>query len=217
MKEIEDRIKNQEGQYGLLAKRLVDAIWVVDIESMKYVYMTPSVETLRGYTPEELKDVPIKDHMTPVSYEAVTMMLAEELGKFNNGEEVSRTIELEMYHKDGSTVWLEATARFYKELDGTIRVIGISKNINERKKFEKERETLIRQLEEALAEKDRLLKENKVLMGLLPICSECKKIRDENGKWWPVEEYIASRTDADFTHTICPDCKEKLYSYLKKK
>jgi hypothetical protein len=121
-----------------------------------------------------------------------------------------------MYHKDGSTVWLEVTARFYKELDGTVRLIGVSKDINERKLFEKEREELIRQLEEALAEKDRLLKENKILMGLLPICAECKKIRDENGKWWPVEAYIASRTEAEFTHTICPECLEKLYPYLKK-
>ena len=46
------------------------------------------------------------------------------------------------------------------------------------------------------------------LQGLLPICSYCKRIRDEDAGWTRVESYIASRTDATFTHGICPDCKE---------
>jgi phosphoserine phosphatase RsbU/P len=50
------------------------------------------------------------------------------------------------------------------------------------------------------------------LEGLLPICSYCKRIRDEHAGWTRVESYIASRTDATFTHGICPDCKE---TYVK--
>jgi len=59
-----------------------------------------------------------------------------------------------------------------------------------------------------VAENERLLKENKILTGLLPICAGCKRIRDDNEKWWPLEAYVREHTDADFTHTICTDCNE---------
>lgn len=71
----------------------------------------------------------------------------------------------------------------------------------------KERESLITQLESALAEVKRL-------SGLLPICSSCKKIRDENGEWHQIESYIHSHSEADFSHSICPECKPKVYPEL---
>ncbi len=63
-----------------------------------------------------------------------------------------------------------------------------------------------------------LSKEVSMLSGLLPICSYCKKIRDESNHWMPVEHYIAQRSEASFTHGVCPECAEKyLGKYLKKK
>jgi hypothetical protein len=53
--------------------------------------------------------------------------------------------------------------------------------------------------------------EVKVLEGLIPICSNCKKIRDKDGVWQPMEEYIGERSKAEFTHGICPDCARLLY------
>ena len=71
----------------------------------------------------------------------------------------------------------------------------------------KERDQLIDALEKAL------LKVKK-LSGLLPICASCKKIRDEENRWHPIEEYIHTRSEADFTHGICPQCAPKLYPEL---
>lgn len=51
----------------------------------------------------------------------------------------------------------------------------------------------------------------KVLQGLLPICASCKKIRDDRGLWQPLETYIAEKSEADFTHGVCPDCMARLY------
>jgi PAS domain S-box-containing protein len=51
----------------------------------------------------------------------------------------------------------------------------------------------------------------KILQGLLPICASCKQIRDAKGHWTPLETYIAERSEADFTHGICPACLAKLY------
>lgn len=57
----------------------------------------------------------------------------------------------------------------------------------------------------------------KTLSGLLPICASCKKIRDDEGYWQQVEIYIRNRSNADFTHGLCPDCKETLYADLESK
>lgn len=73
--------------------------------------------------------------------------------------------------------------------------------------IERERERLFKDLEKALSEV-------RTLSGLLPICSSCKKIRDEQGAWRPVESYISARSEAEFTHGICPECVERLYPGL---
>lgn len=57
----------------------------------------------------------------------------------------------------------------------------------------------------------------KTLTGLLPICANCKKIRNDDGYWTHVEEYIAKNSDANFTHGICPDCSKKLYPEIQEK
>ncbi|MFQ5575823.1 MAG: histidine kinase N-terminal 7TM domain-containing protein [Anaerolineae bacterium] len=77
-------------------------------------------------------------------------------------------------------------------------------DISAQAKMEQEREQLIRELQHALAQV-------KTLRGLLPICANCKKIRDDQGYWHSVEVYVHSHSEAEFTHSICPDCLKKLY------
>ncbi|TAN40256.1 MAG: hypothetical protein EPN25_08415 [Nitrospirae bacterium] len=76
----------------------------------------------------------------------------------------------------------------------------------------------MRELNERLSletEKQRLLIENiRTLKGLLPICAWCKSIRDDQGYWKKVEEYIRDNSEAEFTHGICPDCAEKVRASL---
>ena len=57
----------------------------------------------------------------------------------------------------------------------------------------------------------KLSKHVTLLEGLLPICSYCKNIRDQNDQWQPMEKYIMARSEAKFTHGICPDCLKKHY------
>lgn len=57
----------------------------------------------------------------------------------------------------------------------------------------------------------------RILRGLLPICSSCKNIRDNNGCWTYLESYIEARSDAHFTHSLCPECLHKLYEGLEKR
>jgi HAMP domain-containing protein len=69
-------------------------------------------------------------------------------------------------------------------------------------------------LQKSKAELERLLAEVRTLSGLLPICSNCKKIRDDQGYWKQVEVYIGEHSEAQFTHGICPDCVKTLYPEL---
>ncbi len=83
----------------------------------------------------------------------------------------------------------------------------LTEEIAERRKAENERVTLIAELQTAL-------NELKVLRGILPICSFCKKIRDDEGYWSQVEVYISEHAEVDFSHGICPECVKKHYKDL---
>ncbi|MDA8407531.1 MAG: GAF domain-containing protein [Deltaproteobacteria bacterium] len=76
--------------------------------------------------------------------------------------------------------------------------------IDERERNTKERERLILELQDALAQV-------KKLSGFLPICASCKKIRDDKGYWHQVEKYVRDHSEAEFSHGICPECMKKLY------
>lgn len=88
------------------------------------------------------------------------------------------------------------------------RTSELEEEIEERKKAEEEGQRLIKELKKALAEV-------KKLQGFIPICSSCKKIRNDEGYWLQIEKYIQDRSDAQFSHGICPACMEKLYPDFK--
>lgn len=75
---------------------------------------------------------------------------------------------------------------------------------------------LIKGLYKTVDELETAINEVKTLRGILPICSFCKKIREDNGYWSQVEVYVKNRSDADFSHGICPDCMEENYSEMLK-
>jgi hypothetical protein len=76
---------------------------------------------------------------------------------------------------------------------------------------------ILKELSGTVARLEESLNNIKQLSGLLPICASCKKIRDDKGYWTQIESYIAQHSEADFTHSICPECAEKLYPqfYIK--
>ena len=74
---------------------------------------------------------------------------------------------------------------------------------------------LYRELEERNRELETALAEIKTLRGIIPICANCKKIRDDQGYWNQIESYIRDHSEAEFSHSICPDCARKLYPELK--
>jgi hypothetical protein len=86
---------------------------------------------------------------------------------------------------------------------------AIAYDITERKKIEADRTKMIEQLNETLSKV-------KTLSGLLPICANCKKIRDDKGYWQKLETFVHEHSNAEFSHSICPECMEKLYPDFSK-
>ena len=85
-----------------------------------------------------------------------------------------------------------------------VRAWSVQRDVTETRQAALERERLIAELQRALAEV-------KNLSGLLPICANCKKIRDDQGYWTQVEAYLEQRADVSFSHGICPECARQLY------
>ncbi len=204
-----------EDKYRLLAENIQEVIWSLDLASLKLTYISPSVEKKSGYTVQELLDMPLGERMSAESFQTVMRLFQEEMALEATGRAApdrTRTLELLEYTKDGRPVWVETTMSFLRDEGGRATgVVGVSRDITERKQFEEERERLISELEAALAKV-------KTLKGLVPICPSCKKIRDDHGFWHQVEIYIRDHSEAEFSHNICPECLAKLYpEYAKGK
>lgn len=105
----------------------------------------------------------------------------------------------------GETRWILTTKVPLRDGDDRIiGLVGVSKDITDRKRLEDERDRYIKELRAAAANV-------RTLRGLLPICAHCNHIRDDAGYWHRVEHYVQKHTHAEFSHGICPDCARKLY------
>lgn len=208
---VRDITERKQAEFELVKLRKAvdtsgEAIFLTDPEGL-ITYVNPEFTHLYGHSVEEVvgKVTPriLKSGLLkPEEYELFwKTILSKQLVK---GEIVNKT-------KDGTIVTVEGSAN--PILDAQENIVGflaIQHDITERKHAEEERTKLITELQGALSNV-------KMLSGLLPICSSCKKIRDDKGYWKQVEGYVMEHSDATFSHGICPDCAKKLYpDYFKK-
>ncbi len=127
----------------------------------------------------------------------------ERLERHEKGEDLLEFIEECFILDDGSSIEVEIASRKIK-FKGKDAILVAGRDISGRKIIEREREELIRKLEEA---------NRKVLQleGLLPVCAECRRIKNDSGGWVSIESYLVSHSKARLTHGICPECARKLY------
>jgi PAS domain S-box-containing protein len=156
--------------------------------------LNPAWEKTLGFTTTELMAKPFIDFVHPDDRDRT---LNQNRTVRTGGHALS--FENRYLCKDGSYRWLLWMAA----PDSSQQVIySVARDITERKRAEEEREELVRQLQKALAEVQ-------TLREILPICSYCKKIRDDEDYWQTVESYISHHTGTKFSHSICPDCYEE--------
>ena len=132
-------LKESETKYRLLADNVNDVIFTFDMD-LNYTYVSPSVKTLRGYEPEEVLKQEVIEGVTPSSWDLAMGTFSEvvELEKSKLGEIVmSRTLDLEMIRKDGTTVWAEVRFSFIRdENQQLVNILGIARDITERRQAE---------------------------------------------------------------------------------
>ncbi len=204
----EEALRKSEAKYRLLHSSMRDAFVHFELDGTIREFNEAYLEML-GYSPEELKKFTYKD-ITPEKWHAFEAEVHEKQ-VFPRG--YSDIYEKEYRRKDGTVFPIELRAFLLRDDAGNpAGKCAIIRDITERKQIEKDREKLIVELQQAL-------KNVKTLKGLLPICSSCKKIRDDKGYWNRIESYITDRSDAEFSHGICPDCLQKLYpdDYIRRR
>ena len=200
--QAEAALRESEAKYKLLAENSADIIYKVSVETEKCTYASPSAERMLGYIAKESISRGIQEFLTPESYAKQKERLLKSL---EGGKTDPEMMELEVVHKDGHILPMEINANFiFDEQGNPTEILGVARDISKQKTMREEREKLIHQLQEAL-------KEINHLRGILPICSICKSVRDDKGYWEQVDVYIQKHSQADISHSICPDCAKELY------
>jgi len=184
--------QDQETQRRLLLEQLPALLWVADT-NLTITFVQGRILSTLGLTPEGIVGTTVPEYfpLEPTSTPFTTHLRALQ------GDPGSYV-----------AIFKERTLRAYVEPmrtpSGAITgCIGIALDITEQKRLEEQREQLIEELRNALTD-------IKTLRGLLPICAWCKKIRDDRGYWTQIEQYIRAHSEAEFTHGICPECRQKL-------
>lgn len=134
------QLSDSEAKYRFLADNISDVIWVLNVETGRWIYVSPSVEKLRGYTVEEVMAQPLEQAMSAQSYAEMQVWIAERSKLFlgGGGEGIVYTDEVEQLCRNGSAVWTEVTTRYARNAAGELIVLGVTRDISERKKAEEQ-------------------------------------------------------------------------------
>jgi len=129
-----------ERKYRILAENVSDIIWIMDLKSRKFVYISPSVEKIRGFTPEEAKTQTLEQTLSPGSLSKTLKILEVEMANENKpgiDPQRSRRIEVEQSIKGNGYAWAEAIMSFVRDRSGVpTAIMGVTRDISERKKAE---------------------------------------------------------------------------------
>ena len=200
-KQTEEALRESQSRYHSLAQTASDAIISIN-SSGNIVFWNNAAETIFGYTPEEV----IGGHLAFIMPDRFRKLHQEGLRRLISGGDshiIGKTVEVVGLRKDGHEIPIEISMAAMQTKEGML-ITGILRDVTERKKTEEEREKMVVQLQNSLAK-------IKTLGELLPICSYCKKIRDDKGYWSQIESYIHKHSGAEFSHGICPECAKKYY------
>ncbi len=198
IRKTELALRESEGRFQLALKKAPIIMFNQDRE-LRYTWIhNPNHAT----SPDK--------HLAQTDYDIYPRQTADKLSELKRGVLNSGLgCRTEVTVNSGSSdLTFDITIEPLDDVDGAI--VGITcaaLDITERKRAELEREELIEDLKKALAEV-------KTLSGLLPICANCKKIRDDKGYWNQIEQYLYQHTGVEFSHGLCPDCRKELYGDL---
>jgi len=207
LREAESRRERRRGEAALahlaaIVESSTDGILGMDMDGVVTSWNS-GAEKMYGYSAREAIGQSISMLAPPISAGEIPRIFEE----IKRGHRVDH-YETVRVRKDGTPIDVALTVSPIRQTAGeVIGVSSIERDITARRTVEGERDHLIAELKNALINV-------KTLSGLLPICASCKRIRDDKGCWHQAETFIKARSNADFSHGMCPECMEQLYPGL---
>jgi PAS domain S-box-containing protein len=202
-------IKSEERLRSLIQN--IQAAVVVHGADTEIVASNAKAQELLGLTEDQMfKKTAIDPYWKFLNYDGTKLPVEEfPVNKVIATQQQFTDFILGIHKPDKNEIaWVLVNAIPVFEQSGNIdQVIVTFMDITQQKLAEEKREEILKELQEALSKV-------KTLSGLLPICASCKKIRDDKGYWNQIEAYIRDRSEAEFSHGICPECAKKLYPEL---
>ena len=137
--QAENALRASEEKYRLLAENISDVVWVLDVTSMKFKYVSPSIEKLSGYTPAEAMSRSFKEQITSETFTGVMPKFNKRVLNFLAGDPTAtiKSDEGQIVCKDGSIIWAETVSTILRNQDGGLDILGVSRDITKRKQTEK--------------------------------------------------------------------------------
>ncbi|MGB9892399.1 MULTISPECIES: MASE3 domain-containing protein [Thermodesulfovibrio] len=207
LKENEERLKEAYLKLNTYIE-VLDLVFVVVDRNKNVIRINQKGAEKLGYTKEELIGKNWFDTVIPqeerekmkIVFDSIISGETELVGYFEN--KILRKDGLERIFAWHNTVLKDTNGKI-------IAVVSAGEDITDKKVYDENREKLVNELQKAL-------EDIRVLKGLIPICAWCKKIRNDEGYWMQLEKYLQEHTEAEFTHSICPECYEKIKKDIKK-
>lgn len=137
---FEETLKASEEKYRLITEQASDVIWVMNYKKRRYIYISPSVFNLTGFTAQEAMNQSLEETMTPESLVVSMKNIEVNINNFIKNSENSNSYiyEIQQPCKNGDIIWVEVSTKYRYDANGDIEIIGVSRNVNERKKSENE-------------------------------------------------------------------------------
>ncbi|HTY24913.1 MAG TPA: ATP-binding protein [Desulfomonilaceae bacterium] len=139
-KQVEEELIKSEEKYRLLAENATDMVWTLDLATLKFTYISPSIQKIRGYSPAEALDLSLDKTLTPDSHARAVKILGEELERDSEPDanpDRIRLVEFQEFCKDGSIIETEARIKFLRDVNGLpIGLLGITREVTDRKRAE---------------------------------------------------------------------------------
>ncbi len=202
--DYEGLIENQDHQnqnhmvseqtYRTIFQKSQDVLLIVDAKDLTVLETSLAVRTILGYEESDLIGKPFDSLFAPNMIRELDVEMVQNYGN---------VFIQEFQRKDHSHITLDMTAVLIP-WQAESAVLVTLRDASKRVQAEHEKDDALQKLQDAL---DNI----KTLRGLLPICSYCKKIRDDDGYWQRLETYMTKRSQAEFSHGICPDCIKEHY------
>ena len=192
-------LQESENKYRTLIESLIEGIGIVD-ENENFTFVNKAGNEIFGCNNGELVGKNLKEFTTEKSFNSA--LKKTENKKLGNTD----IYELEIVGLDKLKRTILVKTSPVTDKKGKYKgAFGFFTDITEQKKYEEQREIIIKELETKVSDSKHIAN------GFLPICASCHDIRDKENAWHSVADYLSVNTNIKFSHTVCPSCKEELY------